>query len=200
MTLTPSQLQALRSTCTDVRQRNLSSKRGHPKYCASMSSEEERQITDGCLALLDQLAAVEKERSVLRECWEDAQRVGNQRLTELSAVKAPADNVWFWQGRGDHPESLSCPVVMTADTLREFTLRIAALEKQVEEMRVENERWMGLHYRFRTGTHAAVAGLDNDARAHMGVACRNTESACFCGMHISQCDDAANAWRKGGEK
>jgi hypothetical protein len=73
---------------------------------------------------------------VLRECWEDSQRVGNQRLVELNAVRAHADNVWFWQGDGaDHPQSLSCPVVMTAHTLRTIIARAAAAETQLAECR-----------------------------------------------------------------
>jgi hypothetical protein len=39
----------------------------------------------------------------------------------LSMVRQPAADVWFWEGGGaDHPESLSCPVVMSADKLREL--------------------------------------------------------------------------------
>lgn len=38
---------------------------------------------------------------------------------QLAIVDAGAEGVWRWQGDGhDHPESLSCPVVMSADTLR----------------------------------------------------------------------------------
>lgn len=37
----------------------------------------------------------------------------------LATVHAGVDNVWFWQGDGgDRPDSLSCPVVMSAETLR----------------------------------------------------------------------------------
>lgn len=38
---------------------------------------------------------------------------------KLAVVAAGPDVVWRWQGDGlDHPESLSCPVVMSAETLR----------------------------------------------------------------------------------
>ena len=38
----------------------------------------------------------------------------------LSGEEIVAACVWYWQGRGDRPESISCPVVMGADTLREI--------------------------------------------------------------------------------
>lgn len=38
---------------------------------------------------------------------------------DLSLVKTDKEGVWFWQNDGwDDPESLSCPVVMSAETLR----------------------------------------------------------------------------------
>lgn len=51
----------------------------------------------------------------------------NQRLrTENEAIrKATEKDVWYWQGDGsDFPASLVCPVVMTADTLRELLAQI----------------------------------------------------------------------------
>ncbi len=46
----------------------------------------------------------------------------------LALVRTDTSGVWRWQGDGgDHPESLSCPVVMSADTLRGFQAEIAAL-------------------------------------------------------------------------
>lgn len=39
-------------------------------------------------------------------------------------LRIESDEVWHWQGDGyDYPESLNCPVIMTADTLRELLQR-----------------------------------------------------------------------------
>lgn len=38
----------------------------------------------------------------------------------LATVSAGPDFVWFWQSAGNHMQSLSCPVVMNAETLREI--------------------------------------------------------------------------------
>lgn len=48
-------------------------------------------------------------------------------------VTAKAGDVWFWQGGGDHPESLvpACPVVMSAETLREMLARAEAAEAKL---------------------------------------------------------------------
>lgn len=37
---------------------------------------------------------------------------------ELAMLRTSIDGVWLWQGNGDYPESLVCPVVMSAETLR----------------------------------------------------------------------------------
>ena len=47
----------------------------------------------------------------------------NQDLKEkLRMVQASADDVWFWQHEGNEPESLTCPVVMSAATFRKYEL------------------------------------------------------------------------------
>lgn len=44
-----------------------------------------------------------------------------EKRQQLAVVKMDPQGVWMWQGDGaDHPESLSCPVVMSADMLREM--------------------------------------------------------------------------------
>lgn len=50
----------------------------------------------------------------------------------LALVRTPADGVWYWAGKDDNPESLSCPVVMTADAVRRFCACIAELERTNE--------------------------------------------------------------------
>lgn len=54
----------------------------------------------------------------------------------LTTVKTDIGGVWFWQGDGyDHPESLSCPVVMSADTLRTLVDRPDDAEAEVTRLR-----------------------------------------------------------------
>jgi len=50
---------------------------------------------------------------------------------QLAVARTPTDGVWMWQGCGDEPEGLSCPVVMSADTLRGL---LSARTKTVEEI------------------------------------------------------------------
>jgi hypothetical protein len=43
----------------------------------------------------------------------------NKRLRDIKLVRFNGEDCWLWQGDGfDYPDSLSCPVVMSADTLR----------------------------------------------------------------------------------
>lgn len=59
----------------------------------------------------------------LAERYKDLDAERERLRLELSAVSTPAAGVWFWQGEGDRPESLSCPVVMSAEKLRELLAR-----------------------------------------------------------------------------
>lgn len=57
--------------------------------------------------------------------------------SKLALVQTPRDGVWYWQGGGDHPESLACPVVMNADQARDFaalaTWALALHERATED-------------------------------------------------------------------
>lgn len=56
----------------------------------------------------------------------------NERRRQLAAVKADRENVWVWRGgEENHPESLACPVVMTADTLQAILAETEELKGQV---------------------------------------------------------------------
>ena len=79
------------------------------------AAREERKL-DGVAAELRE--ALERERGL---------------RAELAVVHAHADDVWFWQGDGraredNHPESLTCPVVMRAEILRELLERVEEAE------------------------------------------------------------------------
>ncbi len=92
----------LRATRTDV-----------PALCAEVREQRDRLgFVEGKVAALgDELrASLERER-ILR--------------AELAIVATETGGVWLWQGMGDDPASLSCPVVMSADTLRAFVEQIA---------------------------------------------------------------------------
>lgn len=75
------------------------------------------------LAEQDRNVAVARTKALAKEL--------QQALDELAAARANVriatasrDDVWFWQGDGhDDPESLSCPVVMSAATLRDLLAR-----------------------------------------------------------------------------
>lgn len=70
--------------------------------------------------LAERFRTIEHERDELRQ--------------QLAAVKTDTDNVWKWQGDGgDHAESLSCPVVMTADTLRKILAEHAEILTALDE-------------------------------------------------------------------
>lgn len=62
----------------------------------------------------------------LAERYKDLDAERERLRLELSAVSTPTAGVWFWQGAGDRPESLSCPVVMSAEKLRELLARNVA--------------------------------------------------------------------------
>jgi hypothetical protein len=57
--------------------------------------------------------------------------VKEKRTAELAEKHTDIDGVWFWQGKGNQPGSLSCPVVMSADTARGF----AQADRELAELR-----------------------------------------------------------------
>lgn len=71
----------------------------------------------------------------MSERYSDTLADENERLkAEVLALKreseifqATAENVWFWEREGNNSESLTCPVVMSAETFRKY-------ERALEEM------------------------------------------------------------------
>lgn len=54
--------------------------------------------------------------------YEEASKERDELRYQLSIVKTKIQDVWFFQGDGhDYPESLTCPVIMSADKFREIT-------------------------------------------------------------------------------
>lgn len=76
----------------------------------------------------------EKVAQAFREVAAGLTRERDLRAT-LAVVSTGTEGVWRWQGDGhDDPDSLACPVVMSADTLRGFVAerdRLQAMEKRV---------------------------------------------------------------------
>lgn len=94
--------------------------------------------------------------SKLAEGWQDEARRFEAKYreaqAELAALRAATrKDVWYWQNDGeDNPDSLICPVVMQADTLRELLCRteeqrkaLAAFPKMFEVL-VKIEKWFGI--------------------------------------------------------
>lgn len=51
----------------------------------------------------------------------DSKRLQHLRDNYAVKIQCQREEVWYWQGDGaDFPESLGCPVVMSADTLRQL--------------------------------------------------------------------------------
>lgn len=67
----------------------------------------------------------ESDRRANVACDSEASVVAeNESLrTKLRVAQADREDVWFWQGQDDEPSSLSCPVVMSAETLRALLAR-----------------------------------------------------------------------------
>jgi glutaredoxin len=65
----------------------------------------------------------------------EAQRQLAEHRAALDVVSTPTSGVWFWMGEGDRPESLVCPVVMSADTLRSMVDKIDQLEAERKDSR-----------------------------------------------------------------
>lgn len=77
------------------------------------SNKTPNQICDDINAILE-IAKLKEEVAVLR--------------------RAQKEEVWYWQGDGsDFPDSLTCPVIMRPDTLRDMLATIEKLRAAVEE-------------------------------------------------------------------
>jgi hypothetical protein len=99
----------------------------------------------------------------------------------LAVVATDVDGVWRWQGDGyDHPESLSCPVVMSASTLRgllgprvecESRPSIAGLAEKwaedAEDICMTHENLVAEVRRLRRLVDEAAEHLDDVAEVHL---------------------------------
>lgn len=81
------------------------------------------------------VAEVERKLGQVSEGWKQKDAALYEANARLRLVEVEPDLAWRWQGDGhDDPASLTCPVIMTADTLRGFVAdraRVAGLEAQL---------------------------------------------------------------------
>lgn len=89
---------------------------------------------------------------------------------ELVAHREKAiGNYWCWQGDGeDHPESLTCPVLVSADQVREWVAaRSKAFEQAAREVNAEtlSADPSGLCWSFREGVMPFAVSLEKRLRA-----------------------------------
>jgi chromosome segregation ATPase len=90
--------------------------------------------------LRDHAVITQKEKAhQLAIALERANDEVREQQRKLAMVATHIDNVWRWQGagvdEGNEPSTLSCPVVMSADTLRELTDKMELQQKQLEAAR-----------------------------------------------------------------
>lgn len=80
-----------------------------------------------------------------------AERELAEATAKLRIVETGAADVWFWEGRGDEVGSLSCPVVMSAETCRDLLhgkdrldTALGDIDALIEKVRAAEERAAGL--------------------------------------------------------
>ena len=84
-------------------------------------------------------ADLEHKIATIAEELRAEQTKSRELQTTLNVIRSPAEDVWFWENNGENaPESLACPVVMTADRVRAFVeteTRAKHLEKVLRAWR-----------------------------------------------------------------
>lgn len=83
------------------------------------SAARERTLQDTCSRLEQEGRDARKRLACATEQYEWLLTEARALRHDLAMVRTPTPGVWLWQGDGaDFPESLACPVVMSAETLR----------------------------------------------------------------------------------
>lgn len=98
-----------------------------------MAIEAERAKEE--LATKDaEIAALKAKVAGLAEDLKASQSRERAARMAVSVATAHRDDVWFWQADGaNYPASLSCPVVMSADTLRSILAQATRLKAERDE-------------------------------------------------------------------
>lgn len=109
-----------------------------------------RKVEEEIRTLSSRAAMAEQERDKALIALRNSNRSHAATLKECNAAKASVraafagrDDVWFWEGSPkDDPDSLSCPVVLEADTLREILKQKSIAEKAAKALRMgEDTSW-----------------------------------------------------------
>jgi hypothetical protein len=113
------------------------------------------QPPEGHTDSVDRVAQLELKVRQISEEYKRELEAHRKSRAELAMVSTSFENVWRWQGdKGDHPESLSCPVVMSADTVR------ALVDGQADQRKLAAETsafYMGAFMRgYDRGRHQAL--------------------------------------------
>lgn len=90
----------------------------------------------------EQRRRAERAERLARQAFRDLEAALNRERElrcQLGTVNAGAEDVWRWQGEGDDPASLTCPVVMSAETLRALLARVEKAEGQARGLRTDAE-------------------------------------------------------------
>ena len=84
------------------------------------------------------IAALEAENAKHRAFCDDIRRENENLHERLNRLIDERDgSVWIWQGdEEDHPESLSCPILISADQMRGILAENAKLREEVERERM----------------------------------------------------------------
>ncbi len=110
------------------------------KVCVEHHGKDKDEVARDHEAELERLSAskdvillqLTKQRDTA-EMFKQEQAEHRQAKAALNMVATDYENVWAWQGDGGNfTESLSCPVVMSADTLREMLDATRSLVAAVE--------------------------------------------------------------------
>ena len=116
---------------------------GHAEWCPEKLKEE-------AVRTLADVALMWKEEKSLKLLAEECLRM----------VETAVPNVWLWEGGGENdPESLACPVVMSADTLRGILKERASLYDALDLKAREHDA--ALHEAHANGAREALAPWDD---------------------------------------
>jgi hypothetical protein len=100
----------------------------------------------------ERVETVRKREAMSRELAE-ALAVAEDLRARQRAIQASHESVWYWTGDGDEPGSLSCPVVMGADTLREMLAKAERVDFLEQSIRHVQDREGALHAQVTRQSH-----------------------------------------------
>jgi hypothetical protein len=98
--------------------------------------DEAAEALAAMTARAEKAEKAETSLTTVRDEWEQERRVRLDAENALRLVRTDIENVWRWQGDGyDDPTTLSCPVIMSADTVRALVARAEKAEAELRDAR-----------------------------------------------------------------